>query len=1809
MNTFEITIQRKAGDTWPVIAEQSRPGSFLPVRSEGVLTVDPEQLLTLLSPQAYGTHLGKLLFSGSIRDAFTRALADSNNDLRVLLFIEADDLRTLRWERLCAPLTGDWDFLALDQQVLFSLYLPSVTDSRFPAIGRRDLRALVVAASPDGLDRYGLSHFDVPNALACATDSLGEIPFDVLASGAGINEHPTIQPVGPASIDAICQRLAQEKYTLLHIVGHGSYNKRSGETSLFLANNEGGLGRVTATELIERLGNIGNASTLPHFTFLSTCESAAPEAEGALGGLGQRLVRDLGMPAVIAMAEKVSVVTALALAKAFYRQLRQHGEVDRALVEASAGLVGAADATVPALYSRLGGRPLFSDLLAQDRPLTNAEIKYGLTQLGTLLPARGPVLDDQFAALAEKLRATLTAESASLSPTLRKERDELLAAIEAICAELLDLSFKALALGQDAPAYDERCPYLGLAAFHAENRAFFFGREPLVARLVNRLAEHNFLAVVGGSGSGKSSLVLAGLIPALQVQNPDLVIRYLTPTSNPVAQLDNVLAESDSSHPQVIVVDQFEELFTLCTDPAQRQQFLDRLLGLLTNAAAHHSPFTIHHLPFTIHHLPFTIVLTMRADFWGECATFPKLRELMQAHQELVGPMNAQELRSSMEQQARVVGLRFEADLSNTILDDVSGEPGAMPLLQHALLELWNRRHGRWLRADEYRALGGVQQAIARTADTIYNKLESADRERMRAIFLRLTRLDDGSQGSEGQRDTRRRVRFAELASAGAELAATRTLVQHLADARLIMTTVRETTAPPSRPAGTLPSERGGTVHSSTNDRLPPQIGEGWGGVNAVNGVEVEVTHEALIRHWPRLRNWLDEDRTALRLRQGISNDAALWEAGQRADELLPRWNARMEEAQQLSLNPRFGLNQLERAYLDACIALRDREAAEKAAQQQRELAQAQALAAEQRQRAEEQAAAAANLRRRAVFLAVAGALAVLLAVAAGWFGVQSNQNFHIATANAAEANTQRNSAETRRQEAEAAKLEADTQRNLATQNEAEAQTQARLALSRQWEAQAEKALGDGNLDLTLLLGIEGARTTATIEVLTTLHNALAVPKRTVLRIAGHNSFVTQALWDKAEKRILTTDVDGYGAVWDAQSGAQLFDLIGHTASINAAAWSPDERRLLTASQDGTARIWDASNGVQLKILNVDAKHANYAAWNGDGSRIVTAGADGVVRIWDARQGSELTTLIGHEDAALRAEWNKAGDQVLSFSLDGTARIWDVETGEERLQLAGHDDWLNAATWNADESRVLTAGNDGTARVWDAETGAELLQLTGHDDGVFGATWSPDEQRIATASYDKTARIWDATSGQALVTLEGHSDWVFGARWNQAGDRIMTISDDATARIWDANSGRPLLTLLGHTGSLSRGRWNADSSQVLTASSDGTVRIWDASAQVPLAGELPPLVGHEEGVNRAQWDAAEKRVLTASDDGTARIWDAQSGAMLVTLQGHTDWVNEVEWNGDETRILTASNDGSARMWDVQSGQALLKLEHQDFVSTAHWSPDEASILTASDDGTAVIWDAASGDVRHTLDGREGLLQAIWNGDGSRVLTAGMDSVARIWDANTGQELMALEGHTDWVRKAIWNSDESRIFTASHDSTAKIWDAQSGKLLATLDGHGDRLYMLRVNQAGDRVLTASEDGTARVWDSTSGQEVLQLRHRLNRAVEDARWNATEARILTASDDGTVRVWDAQSGSELATLSGHSNIVFQARWNGDESRILSASADGTVRQFYTRAEDVIAAACAQAIRNMTANEWATMMKGRPYAATCANLPGVE
>jgi len=848
MHTLQITVQRKVGDGWPLVADLSAPGQFLPMRTEGLLHLAIDALHTQPTPLAYGTALGRAIFSAPLDRAFVQALAASDNALRVLLYVEADDLKSLHWSLLCGPLDSRWSFLVLNQRTLFSLYLPAVTDRRFPSIGRRDLRALAIVASPPGLENYGLTPFDVANTVTHLRTAFDTMPFDILAASS--------EAIGPPSLDAFCARIVAERYSLVHVVCHGAYSQEQQETSLFLSDAEGRLDRVSGSRLLQRLSQLDAAAGLPHLAFLAACETARADTGNALGSLAQRLVRQLGMPAVIAMTDRVTLATAQELASAFYHRLRVHGEVDRALTEATTSLAEHSDILVPALFSRLGGRPLFSHL--PDRPLTPAEVTDGLEQLLRLLVQLAPVLLPKAQTLTAKIRSGAGIGPANLSAALNTERAQALVELDQLCLDALDMDFRALALGQPPLTYDARAPFRGLASFRTEDQTFFFGREPLVAQLTHRLQAEHFLALVGGSGSGKSSLAFAGIAPAMQLRWPDLAVRSMTPGRTPVETLDALLGDTASSSGNLLlIIDQFEELFTLTQQDAERLAFCTRLATIFRRIQQEAAPIYI--------------LLTLRAEFLGEATRFSELRDLLQRHQELIAPMNQRELRSAIEQQASVVGLRFEADLANTMLDDVAGEPGAMPLLQHALLELWKRRHGRWLRAEEYRAMGGVKQAIAGTANDLYASLNAADKARIERLFLRLVRLD----ASEEQRDTRRRASLDEIVRNADELVVTKALIARLADARLLVTSVN------------------------------PSDGR----------QEVELAHEAIIAHWDRLQGWLTRDRQGLLVFQQISVNAAQWKSqGQDPSYLFQ--GSRLRQARRWATANQASLNQTELDFL-----------------------------------------------------------------------------------------------------------------------------------------------------------------------------------------------------------------------------------------------------------------------------------------------------------------------------------------------------------------------------------------------------------------------------------------------------------------------------------------------------------------------------------------------------------------------------------------------------------------------------------------------------------------------------------------------------------------------------------------------------------------------------------------------------------------------------------------------------------------------------------------------------------------------------
>ena len=425
----------------------------------------------------------------------------------------------------------------------------------------------------------------------------------------------------------------------------------------------------------------------------------------------------------------------------------------------------------------------------------------------------------------------------------RGEARALEAELAGTVVDLQSVRERAGRVTRDA-ADDERvvCPYKGLATFDFGDADYFFGREQLVADLVARLVGATLLGVVGPSGSGKSSAVRAGLLPALAggvlPGSDGWAQELIRPGQHPLRELGRA-SERLADRRGVLVVDQFEELFTACRDEAERGEFVAALVGAADEGVT-------------------TVVLAVRADFYGRCAAYPGLSALLGANNVLVGPMSPDELRRAIERPAQRVGLSVEPELVDALLTDVEGQPGALPLLSTALLELWRHRDGRRLRLSAYGRGGGVQGAVARLAEDAFLGLDGAQQAVARNVLLRLA-----GEG-EGGAIVRRRVALSELEGATE-------VVARLTDRRLLTT------------------------------------GDG----------AVEVAHEALLREWPRLRAWLDEDVQGRRLHRQISDAAHAWEADARDPGALYR-GARLTAALEWRSGHEDELNATERAFLDA---------------------------------------------------------------------------------------------------------------------------------------------------------------------------------------------------------------------------------------------------------------------------------------------------------------------------------------------------------------------------------------------------------------------------------------------------------------------------------------------------------------------------------------------------------------------------------------------------------------------------------------------------------------------------------------------------------------------------------------------------------------------------------------------------------------------------------------------------------------------------------------------------------------------------
>jgi WD40 repeat protein/transcriptional regulator with XRE-family HTH domain/energy-coupling factor transporter ATP-binding protein EcfA2 len=1169
--------------------------------------------------------------------------------------------------------------------------------------------------------------------------------------------------------------------------------------------------------------------------------------------------------------------------------------------------------------------------------------------------------DEQISRLEKnQRRPNLSALKALFIPALHIENEPELV------ARFLELAQSARQ--EDAPA-PGIAPYKGLLFFDESDANLFFGRETLTAHLADRVndlvmdSSSRFLAVVGASGSGKSSLVRAGLALALKQAGWDTCI--FTPGANPLEALEIQLeADQDRARSEwlLILVDQFEETFTLCRDEWERISFIEKLLHLAQEPSR-----------------KVAVVIALRADFYSHCAQYPLLRRAIAAEQEYIGQMTAEELRRAIEEPARQNSWEFERGLVDVLLNDIGAqsagepEPGALPLLSHALLATWEHRRGRTLTLDSYHASGGVRGAIAETAESVFtDQLNQQQQQLAREVFLRLTELGEGTE------DTRRRAALNELVRQPAEAMQLRAVLNTLAQARLI----------------------------------------------TLNEDSAEVAHEALIREWGRLHEWLTQDREGLLLHRHLTESAREWEArGQDPAELYR--GARLAQAREWSSVNEERLNAAERAFLAASLDHEQHAMLEREEQREREFESIQKLA-------ETQSHAAEQLRRRAAYLVGALVLTILAALAASVFANRNATNL--------------------------------------TRSEAQ-----RLA------AEANSLmLNNGDTNLIALLAIRSLNmqyTPAGDSILASLTTLESPP----LEFKGHTSDVWGVDFSPDGKYLATGSSDKTARLWDVATGETIRIFSGNTGEIDGVDFSPDGKYLLAGGgADHTARLWDVASGKTVQIFSGHTGGPDSGGFSPDGKLIVTAGGEDLTaRIWDVATGETLHVLTGHSGGYLpRVAFSPDGKYVLTAGGD-SARVWDVTTGEQ-VQIFPDDQYkgFSAVAFSPDSKFVATGSDDYIARVWDIASGELVREFTGHQGFVNGIAFSPDGRFLLTGSHDRTARLWDVATGETLRIFHGHTGQVQGVAFSPDGNLIATGSNDGIARVWNLQSSPTGIRFIGHDEEVSQASFSPDGKLVVTASNDDTARIWD-----PVSGQtLKTLIGHTGEIRGAIFSADGKLVLTASADHTARVWDVTSGNELQRFEGHTDLVNRAIFSPDGKYVVTASFDSTARVWDAQTGQTLVTYNKHapEHVNRVAFSPDGKMVATSGDDNTARMWDLLTGGDQVVFKHTDHVFGLAFSPDGRYLVTCSSDGSVRLWEVASGKEVQRFAGHQGGAFGVAFSLDGKYVLTGGRDGTARLWDVETGQEVRRFTGHTSEVRDVAFSPDGKYIVTASFDGTARLW---------------------------------------------------------------------------------------------------------------------------------
>ncbi|PBC80220.1 PD40 domain-containing protein [Streptomyces sp. 2133.1] len=1106
---------------------------------------------------------------------------------------------------------------------------------------------------------------------------------------------------------------------------------------------------------------------------------------------------------------------------------------------------------------------------------------------------------------------------------------------------------KAVSQQPRSPEDDTDPPYRGLSRFEPGDADLFFGRDAMTAQLAGTACRHRVTALVGASGSGKSSLLRAGLVPGLRhtdsaARQAPAAVRILTPGAHPMAHGQR-LEPAAGPGETWLLVDQFEELFTVCSDDAEREAFLERLLAARDESSR------------------LRVVLAVRADFFGHCAAHRNLAAALKDTVVLVGPMDKDQLRAAIVRPAVARGLIVERDLTARIIEDVGDEPGALPLMSHALMETWRRRRGRTLTPQAYEGAGGLHGSIARTAEDTYQQLTPDQAALARHILLRLIAPGNGTQ------DTHRPTARTEFA----------------------------TTDPCTEEAQT---ETDAVLNRLAHSRLL-----------TLDDGHVRLTHEALITAWPRLHSWINDERDRIRLHRQLTRDAAGWQELDRDPTTLYRGSRLTWAEETFTGEDRNALNALESAFLDAGLAARETERAHaaRAARRSRRVAAAVAvlcvLALVAGTVAVQRAVTSNELRQSARSRELAGQAAdaatdqpeaALLTALAGYHHAHTVEARSALISSYAEYRANRLGGHTRDLTTLAF---APDGRTLVTASDDHT--------VKLWDSAGHRLLATlvGHVAGVNAIAIApDSRTLATAADDSTVRLWGLTTHRAKAVLTGHKGAVNGVAFSRDGHTLATAGADRTVRLWNTSSHKPEHTITGLSGAINAVAFSPDGHTLAMGGDDGRTRLWNVKTHRWTATVTGHTDAVDTVVFSPDGHTLATAGNDGSAKLWTASGNRLKKTLSVYDSAAPALAFAPDSRHLVTASPVGVGGIsvWDTRTGHKTATLG--ETPARAVAWRPDGRTVAVVATSRHAGLWDLRT--HEVSSSGFfsaQRNFFAIALRPDSNVVAAAGYGKITS-WD-TARQRYISDFRTPDYVQAEAFTPDG-RVLATATSSKTMLWSYPTGRLLATLDSHNTTVTGLEISPDGHTLAAAGYDHTVRLWNLATRHTIS----VLTGHPDSVQAIAFSPDGKTLASAGDDRTIQLWDVTTGRRKAILTGHTNTLFALDFSPDGKTLASAGDDRTIRLWNVASHHTRTTLtDNSGRITSVRFSPDGNTLATGGPGRTIRLWDPATHRTTATLtsyrapllDDPDSFLPALeFTPDSRTLISLGGPSI-RLWDLN------------------------------------------------------------------------------------------------------------------------------------------------------------------------------------------------------------------